>query len=200
MAKLEEWKTVPGFSRYQISDIGRLRKSLKDGRLIVIKPGITSNGYIKYGLSDDGGVRHTLSAHRLVAISFLSPPTPEENYVLHENDDKTDNRVENLRWGTALENTADARKNNRLALGDRHPCHVKPWTRPRGQCAAGSKLTDDQVRSIMSDTRKQREIAAHYGVDQALIGRIRNGKVWRHITDPSYREFLRDRTKEISNQ
>lgn len=42
--------------------------------------------------------------HRVVAIAFLGPPPSEEYVVDHINRDKTNNRVENLRWITRLEN------------------------------------------------------------------------------------------------
>lgn len=53
------------------------------------------------------------------------------------------------------------------------------------------KLTEDQVISIFSDSRTQRSIAQEYGVNQALIQRIKKGKVWKHITNPEYAKMLK---------
>lgn len=193
MSNPEVWRQITGFSSYEVSSHGRARRRVDGPNMkaqSILKPGITPNGYVKFGMTGDDGHRRTVSAHRLVAMAFLPRPHDGAVYVLHANDVKTDNRVENLRWGTPAENTADAVRNDRLALGDSHPCHVKPWTRPRGESIKHSKLTEDQVLEIFNDKRKQRDIAAEYGVDQALIGRIRNGKVWRHLTDPEYRALL----------
>lgn len=58
--------------------------------------------------------------HRLVASAFL--PNPENKpYVCHINDIKDDNRVENLYWGTALENEADKLRHGNRLRGEKTP-------------------------------------------------------------------------------
>jgi hypothetical protein len=89
-----------------------------------------------------------------------------------------------------VENSADAKANNRLQLGDNHPSKKKPWTRPHGVAHRSAKLTEDDVRQIMADGRLHREIATAYDVDQALVGRIKLGKVWKHVTNPEYIAML----------
>jgi len=42
--------------------------------------------------------------HRIVAIAFLGPPPSKQYVVDHINRDRTDNRIENLRWITNLDN------------------------------------------------------------------------------------------------
>lgn len=57
--------------------------------------------------------RRLYRVHRLVGKAFL--PNPEGHPLLrHLNDVKTDNRVENLKWGTHRENMADAVRNGRF--------------------------------------------------------------------------------------
>ena len=86
----EEWKKSPDFEKYEFSTMGRCR----DGtRLLVGTP--NKAGYII--------VIHQL-LNRLIAKTF----TPNPNnlpQVDHINEDKTDNRVCNLRWSTAKDNT-----------------------------------------------------------------------------------------------
>jgi hypothetical protein len=43
------------------------------------------------------------------------------------------------------------------------------------------RLTEDDVRKIRADARKQREIAADYGVHQVTISEIKLGKIWGHV-------------------
>lgn len=45
-----------------------------------------------------------------------------------------------------------------------------------GMDRADTKLTDEQVRAIRSDPRKQRDIAADYGVRQGHVSRIKLGE------------------------
>ena len=47
------------------------------------------------------------------------------------------------------------------------------------------KLSEDQIRSILKDQRKQLTIAKEYGVTQSLISLIKTGKVWRIFNEPT---------------
>lgn len=49
---------------------------------------------------------------------------------------------------------------------------------------ARSKLKEHQVLDILNSSKLHRELAEQYKVNAALIGRIKQKKIWRHITDP----------------
>ncbi len=68
--------------------------------------------------------------------------------------------------GTQKDNGLDAVQRGRLPIGSRRP---------------QAKLNEDIVKAILSDHRKQSEIAASYNVDPALISRIKNRKRWKHV-------------------
>jgi 5-methylcytosine-specific restriction protein A len=156
-------------------------------------------GYATYGLTRPNGIRAFVTAHRLVAIAFLPSPLPKQDRVLHRNDDRLDIRYINLRWGTAQDNANDALANGRYALGDKHPCTAQPWTRPRGDGHASAKLTEDDVRAIYASPLKQTTLAELYQVDSALIGRIKKGQVWMHVTNAKYAAFLIDGAMNYSS-
>ena len=92
----EIWKDIKGFEgHYQVSDKGRVR-SLKYGKERILKPERTHNGYLRVGLLKNRN-RKMFMVHRLVGQAFLSNPhnLPQIN---HKDEDKTNNRVENLEW------------------------------------------------------------------------------------------------------
>lgn len=111
--EIEEWRPIVGYEgRYEVSNIGRV-KSL--GRYIIgnggtlywhseriMKPQKNHKGYLNVPLSKDG-VYRTCTIHRLVAMAFIQNPNnyPEINHI---NEDKADNRVDNLEWCTAKHN------------------------------------------------------------------------------------------------
>ena len=82
-----------------------------------IKPQIDKHGYLWVNLTYDGK-QHNHKIHRLVAQAFI--PNPDNlPQINHKNEDKTDNRVENLEWcdsyynihyGTTLERARKTRK------------------------------------------------------------------------------------------
>ena len=82
------------FEQYEITKEGKvISPSGKE-----LKPRITQRGYYRVGINDKD-----YYIHRLVAEKYL--PNPERKpYIDHINCDKSDNRVENLRWVTHTEN------------------------------------------------------------------------------------------------
>lgn len=99
------WRPVPinGYEEcYEVSNRGEVR-SRKTGhyRKLKLKHNRRS-GYMYVNLyNKESSI--TRSVHRLVAMAFLPNPDdkPEVNHI---NEDKTDNRVENLEWTTSHEN------------------------------------------------------------------------------------------------
>src|SRR5690606_25876746 len=91
----------------------------KTGRILACSP--SSQGYKAWRGSVDPntGQRETLFVHKEVAYAFLGP-RPEGLVVRHLNGDQTDNRVENLAYGTHKDNSQDALRHDTLPKGETH--------------------------------------------------------------------------------
>ena len=98
---MEIWKDIKGYEGlYEVSNQGNIR-SLKTGKLR--KP--TNNfGYLRINLCKNNVVKFHM-VHRLVAEAFIENNDPNLTQVNHKNENKQDNRVENLEW-------CDAKYNN----------------------------------------------------------------------------------------
>jgi hypothetical protein len=104
---MEMWKDVVGFEgRYEVSDHGRVRHLPHIDRLgrrwrfrILAQSKPCPYPSVPLGKGKIGQV------HRLVAAAFLGPANGR--WVLHANDDPTDNTIGNLRYGTPAENSCD---------------------------------------------------------------------------------------------
>lgn len=116
----EIFKDIKGLEgRYQISNYGRI-KSLnfkRTGTERILKLGKCTSGYPYFTAFINGKHRGFL-IHRLVYETFIGP-IPEGMQVNHINEDKTDNRLENLNlmtrkdnicWGTGVERSAKTRR------------------------------------------------------------------------------------------
>ena len=95
----EIWKNIKGYPNYQVSNMGRVKR-LSTGYYRrtekILKPQSQNNGYLHIKLSQKDKTKCIL-VHRLVAQVFIPNPNnlPQVNHI---NEDKTDNRVENLEW------------------------------------------------------------------------------------------------------
>ena len=92
------WKIISDFPNYEVSDIGEV-KNIKTGKCL--KPKKSRYGYLRVTLCNDG-FQKTMGIHRLVAIAFIPNPNRKPT-VNHKNEEKTDNRIENLEWATNAE-------------------------------------------------------------------------------------------------
>lgn len=126
---MEEWKDIEGYeSLYQVSTLGRVKSlARKDSRGCplrerYLKPDTRTCGYLFVSLSKNGIV-HAKTIHRLVAQAFIDNPY-DYPQVNHKDEDKTNNRVENLEWctakynlnyGTCPQRFSEARKGQRLS-------------------------------------------------------------------------------------
>ena len=92
---------IKGYENYEIFEDGRIVNKHGRERKCVI----TIDGYKRITLYKDGKQK-TFLLHRLLALHFI--PNPENKYsVDHENQDKLDNSLSNLRWATREEQNAN---------------------------------------------------------------------------------------------
>lgn len=182
----EIWKEVPGYEGYyEVSDQGRVkslaRKILRidghycsvSGRIMKLKR--DSGGYSCCKLSKNGKKRDFL-AHRLVLVAFVGP-CPAGHESCHRDGNPANNSLDNLYWGTKLQNSQDS---------------FRHGTRVKGETNGRSVLTEKDVREIIGmlkqGIRSHAEISEIFGISERHVRRIRNRKRWKHLTDvPTFR-------------
>lgn len=98
------WKDIPGYEGlYRASSEGDIF-GVRRGKILASSP--DHKGYLVVCLSKEGKARPR-RVHSLVALAFYGK-RPEGMHTRHLNCIKTDNRKENLKYGTVEENAMDS--------------------------------------------------------------------------------------------
>ena len=174
----EEWQPVVGCEHsYEISDLGRLRRSAPGGCTFVgriRKPRPNRWGYFYAHLRLANGMRKTMMYHRMVLAAFVGP-CPEGMEVNHIDGIKTNNSVENLEYVTPEENHQHATINGLVA---------------KGTSVGASKLTEAEVMSIyeLRGQESQRTVAGYFGVHRSTVRGIWDGRYWAWLTGAVHAE------------
>lgn len=98
-----------GYDNYAVTDGGRVWSIKKHQWL---KSSYNRDGYMQVILYKDGKTRH-FYLHRLVALAFLSNPNNLKE-VNHKDENKTNNKVENLEWISHIDNANYGTRNERI--------------------------------------------------------------------------------------
>lgn len=167
-----------GFPDYRVGDDGSVWSRRVYGSkirrigpwwLMKQKGGNHKRGHLYVDLFRSVGKPERWFVHSLVILAFVGPCPDNLRECRHWNDVPSDNRVENLLWGTRSQNALDAVRNGKILHGER-------------SCRA--KLTDDQVRNIRllaSQGVRHKVIAEQHGCGRHYVAKIVCREIWKHL-------------------
>lgn len=172
------WKSIPGFSDYYACREG-LIASTKLTTMRILSPIKAQDGHLYVFLYRG---RHMIKqwVHRLILITFVGERKDNEE-SRHLNGNPTDNRVDNLAWGTRQDNADDRVNHGRSQRGENSTRH---------------KLTELQVLQIRQRAGKEtlRSLGKEFGVSHTCIRRATLGINWKHL-EPRTRSNSLERLK-----
>lgn len=161
---MEQWKDLAEFPNYQVSSEGRIMSKVRN---IIRKSHQDSSGYLQIKLCKNGKTT-TKRIHTLVANAFLGT-RPTGHDICHEDGDKQNNRLVNLRYDTREGNIQDS---------------ILHGTRPIGVKHGRAKLSELQVKLIRALSGlglRNGELSKLFSVSDANICMILNRTIWNHI-------------------
>ena len=168
---MTEWRLVHGFSDYEISEYGSLRRTTYSR---TCSPGprypwIGHGGYLYTSLRRDGA-GYRFAVHFLVVMTFIGPASSPIYEICHNDGDRINNHHTNLRWDTHANNMADA---------------VADGAMRKGGERADAKMTEEIVRLLrtryFNGGISISDLASEVGVSRKAVSHAINRVTWKHV-------------------
>jgi hypothetical protein len=179
----EEWRKIPGYPAYEVSDTGNVRSFwvraakhtcvTKRPRRVLKQ--LKVKGYLHVVLCTESGERTQITVHSLVLLAFVGP-RPEGFEVCHNDGNGTNNRLENLRYDTPRGNALDR---------FRH----ESWL-PESAVIA--------IRERYAQGEHTSEIAEAHGISRGHVYSICKGECYKVYGGPVDRETRRSGASGLS--
>lgn len=168
----EYWKQIPGYEKYEASNLGRLRRKYSEftikykntGAYKYLKTFENKYGYLLCFLYKNQN-RSVKLFHRVIAELFINNPKNKKE-VNHKNGIKNDNRIENLEWVDRRENQLHAINTGLLILkgGDPPKLNYKKA---------------QEIRKLYKEGRNKSSLARQYSVSRSSISKIIDYKSYK---------------------
>lgn len=161
------WDKIPDFPEY-FASVGGHIKSTKQGKCKILKHIISRDGH-HYVFLYKNGKQYKTWVHRAILNSFIGLCMAGHE-ARHLDGNPHNNKLNNLLWGTRLENMKDRKIHG---------------TQQRGEYHASAKLTEKNVVEIKSRIShiSTRKLGREYGVSHTTIRRAALGIKWSYLSE-----------------
>ncbi len=183
---IEEWRAVVGYEGfYEVSSLGRMRSIDRDvpttnrygpyvahwrGKMLTHRIDAAGAGYAYTSLHRDGRQKK-VNVHVLVLEAFRGPRPSSAHEACHDDGDKANAKLSNLRWDTKAGNWADKWRHGTATAGEKSGTHV---------------LTEEEVRWILESRQSSLALAPVFGCASSTIRAVRLGQNWGHLKERGY--------------
>ena len=161
----ERWKLMPGAPDYWVSNKERVWSNYKQ---IFRKSGPTKKGYRDFSLKCNGHRIHK-TLHKAMAEAFIPNPNNDPE-VRHLDDDGTNGELENLAWGTQLDNVHDCIHNGHFHYLSKED--IEKANEKRRTPIVAIRLSDGKKYYFNSQQEASREL----NINQSSINGVILGK------------------------
>ena len=189
-------KHIKDFENYTVNNSGNNDKTIFNTITRKYKkPQQYKSGYLFVSLYQNG-VNKIFLLHRLIAQAFI--PNPQNKPCIdHINGDRTDNRVENLRWCSYKENMNNPITRKRISesrigitFSSTHKKHIREAHNKQAiPIAQHDKMTGELVAVWPSSREVEREIGyMHNNINYCCNGKYKQayGSVWYKLSKEQY--------------
>jgi NUMOD4 motif/HNH endonuclease len=157
----EVWKPVKDFPHYEVSNKGRIKSLARiDARGWRRKERIINGSNAEISLVNEEG-KQWFAIASIVLSAFVGPKPKHCRLSRHLDDNRDNNRVENLAWGTDADNIDDAIKNGANFasyghLGKQHSQKTREFlSKSKKGIPTGRKRSVAHAKAMLAGYRKK---------------------------------------------
>jgi hypothetical protein len=159
----EEFKTVPGFTQYQVSNKGRVKSFVVSPIGRFLNPRHSDSGYVKVLITNDEGKPQNKTIHSIVMRAFVGNYPSNKHVINHKNGNKAFNRLENLEYILKTNDT-------------RHAYDTNLKTN-KGIVTSLTKSQAQEIIDLNFKGTSYTKLALQFKVSKSTIARIINGRI-----------------------
>jgi hypothetical protein len=184
------WKTIPICKDYKVSNRGDVFSTIT-GKLIT--KNIINSGYYSINIKMNNGEYRNVLVHRLVAFAFIPNDDPvHKTQINHKNENKLDNRVENLEWCTIKYNM------NYGTIKDRKSQTMKEFYISDEGEKAKEKLREFHTSLKQSQETIDKRVKKNKQIFGAMTYQERREAFMNEEKSKEHSEYMKERMKNLS--
>jgi HNH endonuclease len=170
---MPEWRSIPGWPDYEASSLGDIRRIGGQIR----RPAVGKYGHLGLVLYSSVEKPKKQWVHRLVCAAFHGAPPFPGAQAAHWNGRPDDNKPENLRWATAIDNEADKKlhgtdnggaRNGMAVLAQSDVDNIRAIIPSLPRSSGGKRIKKGSLALI----------AKQYGVTASCVRLVISGATW----------------------
>lgn len=174
----ESWRTITEFPDYRISNLGQVES--RKGKTPKILKQYNVSGYLAVYLraNNKPSINYI---HRLVALEFLPNPDnlPQVNHI---NENKKDNRLENVEWCSIIDNLNYGTRNQRIGASTKGS--------KKKRCAIMQfSLDGEYIATYKSSNEAERKTGCHHSTILLVCKGVfhkTGGFIWKYCVEAPY--------------
>lgn len=177
------------WTRHKLGKKGKEDQHSEEWRLL--HPSLSDHGYLRVNLRR--GERKSCGYIHVLLLEAFVYPRPLGLEGCHKDDNKLNNSLGNLYWGTRKQNVADMIRNGHQANGATYGREY-----PTGEKHPGVKLSDNDIRNVRiayAQGCPRSQIMEDFGISQSYISLLVTGKSRPECGGPMPSEELRGVSK-----
>lgn len=167
----QQWKPVEGHENYQISNMGRWKRTYKNGVVHISYGKNKGTGYKQLEIYENGKIVDRYLIHDLVVQTFVRKFDRATEQCHHKNHFRNDNRLQNLQIVDKHTHRSKDEQTNRRRIESKKNNTKFPTTI---ELPITKEVREETIKKTLQTKREKKKENPNYGLPYSKINDIKN--------------------------